>query len=273
MLTRRIFAMGMAAAIAGLAAMVAVSVPAARADDKVVVFAAASLKNALDSVNAAWKADTGKEATISYAASSTLAKQIEGGAPADIFVSADLAWMKYLSDKSLTKPDTEVKLLGNTLVLVAPKDSKAEITIAKNFDLAGLVGDGKLAMCDVKAVPAGKYGKAALEALGVWAAVEPKVAQAENVRAALKLVSIGESPARDRVPDRRHRRVRRKGARHFSGRHASADRLSGRPDCRFDECRRCGFPEVHAVDEGQGIVRGTRVRVPGARRLELRGLH
>ena len=102
MLTRRIFAMGMVAAIAGLAAMVAVSVPAARADEKVVVFAAASLKNALDSVNAAWKADTGKEATISYEASSTLAKQIEGGAPADIFVSADLAWMKYLSDK---KPD------------------------------------------------------------------------------------------------------------------------------------------------------------------------
>lgn len=195
MLTRRIFAVGMVAAIAGLAAIVAVSVPAARADEKVVVFAAASLKNALDSVNAAWKADTGKDAAISYAASSTLAKQIEGGAPADIFVSADLAWMKYLSDKDLTKPGTEVKLLGNTLVLVAPKDSKAEITIAKNFDLAGLVGDGRLAMCDVKAVPAGKYGKAALEALGVWAAVEPKVAQAENVRAALKLVSSGESPA------------------------------------------------------------------------------
>ena len=102
MLTRRVFGMRVAAAIAGLAAMVAVSVPAARADDKVVVFAAASLKNALDNVNAAWKAETGKEATISYAASSALAKQIEGGAPADIFVSADLDWMKYLSDK---KPD------------------------------------------------------------------------------------------------------------------------------------------------------------------------
>jgi molybdate transport system substrate-binding protein len=183
----------MAAAIAGLAAMVAVSVPAARADDKIVVFAAASLKNALDSVNAAWKADTGKEAVVSYGASSTLAKQIEGGAPADIFASADLAWMKYLSDKSLTRPDTEVKLLGNTLVLIAAKDSKAEITIAKGFDLAGLIGDGKLAMGDVKAVPAGKYGKAALEALGVWGSVEAKVAQAENVRAALKLVSTGEA--------------------------------------------------------------------------------
>ena len=193
MLTRRVFGMRMAAAIAGLAAMVVATVPAARADDKVVVFAAASLKNALDSVNAAWKTETGKEATISYEASSTLAKQIDGGAPADIFVSADLAWMKYLSDKKVIKPDTEVKLLGNTLVLVAPADSKAEIKIAPNFDLVGLIGDGKLAMGDVKAVPAGKYGKAALEALGVWGQVEPKVAQAENVRAALKLVATGEA--------------------------------------------------------------------------------
>jgi molybdate transport system substrate-binding protein len=190
--TRRIFAMKMAA-IAGLAAMVIAAVPAARADDKIVVFAAASLKNALDDVSAAWKADTGKEATISYAASSALAKQIESGAPADIFVSADLDWMKYLSDKKLTKPDTEVKLLGNRIVLVAPKDSTVTATIAPNFDLAGLIGDGKLAMGDVKAVPAGKYGKAALESLGVWASVEPKVAQAENVRAALKLVATGEA--------------------------------------------------------------------------------
>jgi molybdate transport system substrate-binding protein len=193
MLTRRVLGMRVAAAVAGLAAMVAVSVPTARADDKVVVFAAASLKNALDNVNAAWKAETGKEATISYEASSTLAKQIEGGAPADIFASADLAWMKYLSEKKLTKPETEVTLLGNTLVLIAAKDFKAEIKIAPNFDLAGLIGDGKLAIGDVKAVPAGKYGKASLEALGVWAAVEPKVAQAENVRAALKFVSSGEA--------------------------------------------------------------------------------
>jgi molybdate transport system substrate-binding protein len=157
------------------------------------VFAAASLKNALDNINAAWKADTGKEATISYAASSALAKQIEGGAPADVFISADLDWMKYLSDKNLTRKDTELKLLGNQIVLVAPKDSTATATIAANFDLAGLLGDGKLAMADVKAVPAGKYGKAALEKLGVWASVEAKVAQAENVRAALKLVSTGEA--------------------------------------------------------------------------------
>lgn len=193
MLTRRSFAARVAAAVAGFAALVAVALPQAHAEGTVTVFAAASLKNALDSINAAWKAETGKEATISYAASSALAKQVEGGAPADVFISADLDWMKYLSDKNLTKKDSELKLLGNGLVLVAPKDSTATATIAPNFDLAALIGDGKLAMGDVKAVPAGKYGKAALEKLGVWASVESKVAQAENVRAALKLVSTGEA--------------------------------------------------------------------------------
>lgn len=158
-----------------------------------VVFAAASLKNALDAVNAAWKEESGKSATISYAASSALAKQIEEGAPADVFISADLAWMQYLSEKKLTKPDTEVQLLGNRIVLVAPADSEVEATIAPGFDLAGLLKGGKLAMADVSAVPAGKYGKAALEALGVWASVEGSVAQAENVRAALALVATGEA--------------------------------------------------------------------------------
>jgi molybdate transport system substrate-binding protein len=193
MLTRRGFAARLAAAVAGFAALIAVGLPQARAEGTVTVFAAASLKDALDSVNAAWKAESGKEATISYAASSAAAKQIEGGAPADVFISADLDWMKYLSDKNLTKKDTELKLLGNQIVLVAPKDSTATTTIAPNFDLAGLIGEGKLAMADVKAVPAGKYGKAALEKLGVWGSVDSKVAQAENVRAALKLVSTGEA--------------------------------------------------------------------------------
>jgi len=183
-----------AIAISAFAAALMVAAPAARAEDKVIVFAAASLKEALDGVNKACEADVGEAATISYAASSALAKQIEGGAPADIFISADLDWMKYLSDKKLTKSDTEVKLLGNQIVLVAPKDSKVEAKIEKGFDLAKLIGDGKLAMGDVKAVPAGKYGKAALESLGVWSSVEGNVAQAENVRAALKLVSTGEAP-------------------------------------------------------------------------------
>ncbi|WP_144378179.1 molybdate ABC transporter substrate-binding protein [Mesorhizobium amorphae] len=169
--------------------------PAAHADEQVVVFAAASLKNALDEVNKACEKDVGEAAKISYAASSALAKQIEEGAPADVFISADLDWMKYLSDKKLTKSDTEVKLLGNQIVLVAPKDSKAEVKIEKGFDLAKVIGDGKLAMGDFKAVPAGKYGKAALESLGTWSSVEGKVAQAENVRAALKLVATGEAAA------------------------------------------------------------------------------
>jgi molybdate transport system substrate-binding protein len=192
MLTRKGFGLR-AIAIGGFAAMLAAAVPAAHAEDKVLVFAAASLKDGLDAVNKACEADVGEAATISYAASSALAKQIEGGAPADVFISADLDWMKYLSDKKLTKPDTEVKLLGNQIVLVAPKDSKAETKIEKGFDLAKLIGEGKLAMGDFKAVPAGKYGKAALESLGVWSSVEGKVAQAENVRAALKLVSTGEA--------------------------------------------------------------------------------
>jgi molybdate transport system substrate-binding protein len=193
MFTRRSFRRVLAAA--GLAFLGWSAIPAqpALAADTVVVFAAASLKNALDNVNAAWKAESGKEATISYAASSALAKQIENAAPADIFISADLQWMKYLSDKKLIKPGSEVELLGNRIVLIAPKDSAAEITIGKGFGLAKLLGDGKLAMADVKAVPAGKYGKAALESLGVWSSVEGKVAQAENVRAALKLVSTGEA--------------------------------------------------------------------------------
>ena len=189
MLTRRM--LGLAAL--GFAALISVTAAPALAAEKVTVFAAASLKNALDEAAAAWKAETGKEATISYAASSALARQIEEGAPADIFLSADLDWMKYLTDRKLVTEGNEVRLLGNGIVLIAPADSKAEATIAKDFPLATLLGDGKLAMGDVKAVPAGKYGKAALESLGVWSSVEGKVAQAENVRAALKLVATGEA--------------------------------------------------------------------------------
>ena len=191
MLVRKGFGLK-AAAIGGLAILIA-AMPVAHADDRLIVFAAASMKNALDAVNTACAADVGEAATISYAASSALAKQIEGGAPADVFISADRDWMNYLSDKKLTKPGSEVKLLGNQIVLVAPKDSTVETRIEKGFDLAGLIGDGRLAMGDFKAVPAGKYGKAALESLGVWSSVEDKLAQAENVRAALKLVSLGEA--------------------------------------------------------------------------------
>lgn len=161
--------------------------------DKINVFAAASLKNALDAVGASWKADTSKELTLTYAASNALAKQIEAGAPADVFVSADLTWMKYLSEKSLIAKNSEVQLLGNEIVLVAAKDSKIDLKIEKDFKLAEAIGSSKLAMGSVDSVPAGKYGKAALEKLEVWSSVEGKVAQAENVRAALKLVDSGEA--------------------------------------------------------------------------------
>jgi len=193
MFTRRYFARTLAAALTALA-MGGASLLSAAAQENVTVFAAASLKNALDGVNAAWKEQAGKEATISYAASSALAKQIEEGAPADVFFSADLDWMAYLSDKNLTKKDTETRLLGNRIVLVAPADSSAATEIASGFDLAGLLGDGKLAMANVESVPAGKYGKEALEKLGVWDKVSGQVAQAENVRAALALVATGEAP-------------------------------------------------------------------------------
>jgi len=156
-----------------------------------LVFAAASLKNALDEVAAMSPA----KPTISYGASSVLAKQIEAGAPAQVFISADLDWMDYLSGKSLIKADTRSNLLGNRIVLIAPKDKAQAVDIKPGFDLAKILGDGRLSMANVDSVPAGKYGKAALEKLGVWASVSSKIAQAENVRAALLLVSRGETPA------------------------------------------------------------------------------
>jgi molybdate transport system substrate-binding protein len=177
-------------ALLALAAVAALCLPAA-AQETVTVFAAASMKNALDAVAAGW---TEGKVTISYAATPALAKQIEQGAPADVFVSADLDWMKYLSERNLTRKDTETQLLGNRIVLVAAADSAASVTIAPGFDLAGMLEGGRLAMANVDAVPAGKYGKAALEALGVWESVSGSVAQAENVRAALALVSTGEAP-------------------------------------------------------------------------------
>ncbi len=167
--------------------------PAAEAA-QVLVFAAASLKEALDDVAARYAKDAGGKITISYDASSALAKQIENGAPADIFISADLDWMDHLAGKGLIMPDTRSDLLGNHLVLIAPRDSTASVRIAPGFPLAKLLGDGRLAMADTAAVPAGKYGKASLEALGVWAAVAGRVVQAANVRAALALVARGEAP-------------------------------------------------------------------------------
>ena len=169
--------------------------PAAIAQDTTVtVFAAASLKNALDDVDQAFTENTGVRIVASYAASSALIKQIENGAPADVFASADLDWMDYGAQHKLIREDTRVNLLGNELVLIAPKDSNiARAEIGPGVDLAGLVGNGRIVTGDVRAVPVGKYAKAALEKLGIWGAVSPKVAMTENVRAALTLVARGEA--------------------------------------------------------------------------------
>jgi molybdate transport system substrate-binding protein len=160
-----------------------------------VIFAAASLKNALDEIATAWTRESGRPVPkISYAASSALAKQIEQGAPADLFISADTDWMDYVDKKDLIKKGTRVNLLGNKIVLIARRDSSVAFDIKPGFDLAKALGGGKLAMANVDAVPAGKYGKAALEKLGAWNEVKDNIAQAENVRAALLLVARGEAP-------------------------------------------------------------------------------
>jgi molybdate transport system substrate-binding protein len=177
-----------------VAAASSIGAPAQAQDKTLTVFAAASMKNALDDVDAAYTKKTGIKVLASYAASSALMKQIEQGAPADIFVSADLDWMDYGSQKKVIKDDTRVNLLGNKIVLIAPKDSKIDhVSIGPGFDLAKLAGDGRVTTGDVKSVPVGKYAKAALEKLGAWTAVEPKMAMAESVRAALALVARGEA--------------------------------------------------------------------------------
>jgi molybdate transport system substrate-binding protein len=184
--------------LAGLFLAFAVSLAAISAsaaqDKSLTIFAAASMKNALDEIDAAYAAKSGVKITVSYAASSALAKQIEQGAPADVFISADTDWMDYATSKKTINESSRVNLLGNSIVLIAPKDSKVDnVSIGPGFDLAKLAGDGRIATGDVKSVPVGKYAKAALEKLGSWQAVESKFAMAESVRAALTLVARGEA--------------------------------------------------------------------------------
>lgn len=163
-----------------------------RAED-ILVFAAASLKESLDEAARRYQTASPDRILISYAASSTLAKQIEAGAPADVFISADSEWMDYLATRRLIKAATRTDLLGNSLVLIAPKGSAITLKLTSGIDLAGALKDGKLAMGDPDHVPAGKYGKTALEKLGLWASVRAQVARAENVRAALAFVARGEA--------------------------------------------------------------------------------
>lgn len=162
--------------------------------DTVTVFAAASTTNALGDIGKMF-AEKGKgKFRPSFASSSTLAKQIENGAPADIFISADEPWMNYLAERKLIEPASRFDLLGNRLVLIAPADSSIKVEIRPKFELAKLLGTGKLAVGDPDHVPAGKYAKAALEKLGIWSEVERKLARAADVRAALALVNRGEAP-------------------------------------------------------------------------------
>ena len=160
----------------------------------VLVFGAASLKDALDNADARYLSSNGHKIVVSYGASSTLAKQIDNGAPADVFISADLDWMDYLSQRSLIKPETRFNFLGNKLVLIARADDPIKLAVGPNFPLARALGTSRLAIADPASVPAGRYGKAALESLGVWASVEGKLAPAQDVRATLAFVSRGEAP-------------------------------------------------------------------------------
>lgn len=182
-------------ALGALCWIAAATITVSAQEKPLLVFAAASMKNALDAAAADWTATSGVDVSVSYAASSALARQVEQGAPADLFISADTAWMDHLVERELIALDTRRNLFGNFLVLVAGPDGKADpVTIAPGFPLAQLLGEGRLAMADVSAVPAGRYGRAALTSLGIWPDVERSIAQAENVRAALALVARGEAP-------------------------------------------------------------------------------
>ena len=189
------------AAVATIAAGPPQPAPLAQSGD-VVVFAAASLKNALDAINAQWQKETGKKASISYGASSALAKQIEQAAPAQMFISADLDWMDYVAQSNLIKPETRSNLLGNRIVLIAHKDKAQPIDIKSRFRSCQGLGRRPLRDGQRRLGPGRQYGKAALEKLGVWESVSNKIAQAENVRAALALGVARRGTARHRLPDR-----------------------------------------------------------------------
>ncbi len=158
------------------------------------VFAAASLKESLDQIGAAWSETAGQGVAVSFAGSSALAKQIEAGAPADIFISADSEWMDYLAERKLLEPGSRFNLVGNALVVIAPSSSSIQTLELTDSALRSTLGSGRLAVAEVESVPAGRYAKASLSQLGLWSAVSGSLAQAENVRAALAFVALGEAP-------------------------------------------------------------------------------
>jgi molybdate transport system substrate-binding protein len=179
----------------GFASLVLVFTTDVQAQETVTVFAAASLKEALDNAARHFTKDTGVKVHTSYAASSALARQIDQGAPADLFASADLDWMDYLAQRNLIQTNTRVNLLGNKLVLIAPKDSPlSDMNLDTPSILSALGADGRLVTGEINSVPVGKYAKAAMEKLGLWSGVSARMAMTENVRAALILVARGEAP-------------------------------------------------------------------------------
>ncbi len=178
---------------AGAASSPAGAEPAV-ADGSLLVYGAASLTDALGDAARVFSARTGVDVKTSFASSSVLAKQIEAGAPADVFVSADPEWMDYLAQRRLIKPGSRHDLLGNRLVLIAPADSRVVLRLRPGADLAAALGAGRLATADPDAVPAGRYARAALTSLGLWDPVASQLVRAENVRVALEYVARGEAP-------------------------------------------------------------------------------
>jgi molybdate transport system substrate-binding protein len=192
MLSKGIFSLLATAGLA-FAALAPANAEAPRKPE-LLVFAAASLTDVLGELSPAFEKESGIAVKISFAASSALARQIEGGAAADVFVSADPEWMDYLQTRQLLAEASRRDLVGNRLVLIAPADSKVELRIAPQFELVAALGEGRLSTGDPDTVPAGKYAKAALSSLGVWESVERKLVRAENVRSAMMYVSRGEAP-------------------------------------------------------------------------------
>ncbi|HEX7115289.1 MAG TPA: molybdate ABC transporter substrate-binding protein [Steroidobacter sp.] len=184
---------GLLALIAALAS--SLSLAAESAKEPLVVFGAASLTDTLQKISDAYTASSGVPVKLSFAASSALARQIESGARADLFFSADQEWMDYLQDRRLIQTATRIDLLGNRLVLIAPRHSKVSIDLKPNAPLLAALGSsGRMAIAEPELVPAGRYGKAALIWLGVWPGLESRLARAENVRVALMYVARGETP-------------------------------------------------------------------------------
>ncbi|WP_296278542.1 molybdate ABC transporter substrate-binding protein [Pseudoxanthomonas sp.] len=177
-----------------IVASLAPPVACAQDDAGLTVFAAASLKESLDAAASAYQKQAGVPVRVSYAASSALARQIEQGAPADVFFSADLEWMDYLQQRGKLDATTRRNLLGNQLVLVAPKASKVRVELKRPATFLAALGDGRLAVGQTQTVPAGKYAKASLESLSLWNGIKARLAESESVRAALMLVARGEAP-------------------------------------------------------------------------------